>query len=135
MYVGVGLGVAGPVVLGEACANDTCGFGLAFLCLGLGRGLSFDPLIGANWDWSSRLSFCGVVTVAATRIVFAGGVAARAGVAWLTERATRNAAPNAARMQMMAVPANRTGKWYPAMSAVSHVARWDLRRYGANPVD
>jgi hypothetical protein len=37
-------------------------------------------------------------------------VAARAGASWLTARATRNAAPNAANMQMMAVPANRTVK-------------------------
>ncbi len=114
MYVGVVLGVAGLLV-DEAGATYACGLGLAFLCLGfgLGRGLSFDPLIGENCDWSSRLSFWGVVTVAATRVVFAGGVAARAGDAWLTERATRNAAPNAATMQMMAVPANRTVQWYP----------------------
>jgi hypothetical protein len=31
-------------------------------------------------------------------------------VSWLTARATRKAAPNAATMQMMAVPAKRTGK-------------------------
>ena len=112
MYVGAGVGTVG--VLGETGVTDIVGVGLGFLCLrwGLGRGLS-DAFTGVNCETSSTLTLCaglGVVVVAATRVVFAGGVAARAGVWWSTARATRNAAPNAARMQMMAVPANRTVK-------------------------
>ena len=111
MYVGAG--AVAVVVPGEAGATGAVRLG--FLCLrwGLGRGLS-EPFTGENCETSSTLTLCaalGVVVAAATCVVVArGGVAARAGVSWLTARATRNAAPNAARMQMMAVPANRTDK-------------------------
>ncbi len=113
MYVGVGVTARWSLVLAAAGATETCGLGLAFLCLGfgLGRGLSFDPLIGENCETSSTLTLGGrVVTALAARVGCVGGVAARAGVSWLTARATRNAAPNAATMQMMAVPANRTSE-------------------------
>jgi hypothetical protein len=114
--VNVGVGATGVVgtaeVLGD-CATDT--LGLAFrLCLGfgLGRGLS-DAFSGENCDSSSRLTLWEAVVcvvTAATRVVLADTVAARAGASWLTARATRKAAPNAATMQMMAVPAKRTVK-------------------------
>ena len=98
-------------VLGAAGVTETGGLGLCFLGFGLGLGFS-EALTGANSETSSTLILCealACVTVSATGVA-GGGVAARAGVSWWTARDTKNAAPNAATMQMMAVPANRTVK-------------------------
>ena len=116
-YVGVGstgvMGSAGVVEADADGATDTLGLGFALcLGLGLGRGLS-EALRGENCDSSSRLTLCetvACVATAATGVVFTGSVAARAGGSWLTARPTRKAAPNAATMQIMAVPAKRTVK-------------------------
>ena len=99
-------------VVATDAAEVTGAVGLA-LCLGrgLGRGRS-DAFSGANWDTSSTLTLWGAVcvTTAATGVGLTGGVAAWAGVWWSTARATRKAAPNAATMQINAVPASRTDK-------------------------
>ena len=114
MKVGAGVTVVGAdaaevVTAGVGGAVDTAGLGFA-LCLrwGLGRGLSF-ALSGENCETSSTSTLWTGLTVA-TGVVFTAGVAARAGALWSTARATMKAAPNAATMQMMAVPARRIGK-------------------------
>ncbi len=107
--VGV-LSVEGVLATDAAEVTDAVGLGLC-LGRGLGRGRS-DAFNGANWDTSSTLTLWGAVcvTTAATGVGLTGGVAAWAGVWWSTARATRKAAPNAATMQINAVPASRTDK-------------------------